>query len=154
VIVASTTAGTTMADFATRSLGIGYTGGSLLLFACLIAVLMDSRYRRPRVPGWSACICRRVSGACYHLLLDRRFAGPAVLGRVHSNSATGRYSGGFPRQASRPWRAGVKPSTCLRAHCGLDDSVCPRAALKGRQPIRGHPSRPRGELKPAHPYFG
>ena len=34
VIVASTTAGTAMADFATRSLGIGYTGGSLLLFAC------------------------------------------------------------------------------------------------------------------------
>src|ERR1700704_2411703 len=38
-IVASTTFGTTMADFATRSLGIGYTGGSLLLFACLMAVL-------------------------------------------------------------------------------------------------------------------
>jgi uncharacterized membrane-anchored protein len=39
VIVASTTAGTTMADFATRSLGIGYAGGSLLLFALLMAVL-------------------------------------------------------------------------------------------------------------------
>ena len=39
VIVASTTAGTAMADFATRSLGIGYTGGSVLLFACLMAVL-------------------------------------------------------------------------------------------------------------------
>jgi uncharacterized membrane-anchored protein len=39
VIVASTTAGTTMADFATRSLSIGYLGGSLLLFACLMAVL-------------------------------------------------------------------------------------------------------------------
>ena len=38
-IVASTTAGTTMADFATRSLGIGYVGGSLILFACLMAVL-------------------------------------------------------------------------------------------------------------------
>jgi uncharacterized membrane-anchored protein len=38
-IVASTTAGTTMADFADRSLGIGYTGGSSILFACLIAVL-------------------------------------------------------------------------------------------------------------------
>ena len=38
-IVASTTAGTTMADFATRSLGIGYAGGSLMLFACLMAVL-------------------------------------------------------------------------------------------------------------------
>jgi uncharacterized membrane-anchored protein len=38
-IVASTTAGTTMADFADRSLGIGYVGGSLLLLACLMAVL-------------------------------------------------------------------------------------------------------------------
>ena len=38
-IVASTTAGTTMADFATRSLGIGYAGGSALLLACVIAVL-------------------------------------------------------------------------------------------------------------------
>ena len=38
-IVASTTAGTTMADFADRSLGIGYAGGSALLFVCLIAVL-------------------------------------------------------------------------------------------------------------------
>jgi uncharacterized membrane-anchored protein len=28
-----------MADFADRSLGIGYTGGSLLLFVCLVAVL-------------------------------------------------------------------------------------------------------------------
>lgn len=38
-IVASTTFGTTMADFADRSLGIGYTGGSLVLFLCLMAVL-------------------------------------------------------------------------------------------------------------------
>jgi uncharacterized membrane-anchored protein len=38
-IVASTTAGTTMADFADRSLGIGYAGGSTLLFACVIATL-------------------------------------------------------------------------------------------------------------------
>jgi len=38
-IVASTTAGTTMADFADRSLGIGYTGGSLVLLACVLTVL-------------------------------------------------------------------------------------------------------------------
>lgn len=38
-IVASTTFGTTMADFADRSLGIGYTGGSSLLFLCLVSVL-------------------------------------------------------------------------------------------------------------------
>ena len=38
-IVASTTAGTTLADFADRSLGIGYAGGSSLLFVCLMATL-------------------------------------------------------------------------------------------------------------------
>jgi uncharacterized membrane-anchored protein len=38
-IVASTTAGTTLADFADRSLGIGYLGGSLLLSACVAATL-------------------------------------------------------------------------------------------------------------------
>ncbi|CAM2854895.1 MULTISPECIES: COG4705 family protein [Brevundimonas] len=38
-IIASTTAGTALADFATRSLGIGYTGGSLLLLACVLASL-------------------------------------------------------------------------------------------------------------------
>jgi uncharacterized membrane-anchored protein len=38
-IIASTTAGTTMADFADRSLGIGYPGGSTLLFACLMITL-------------------------------------------------------------------------------------------------------------------
>jgi uncharacterized membrane-anchored protein len=39
-IVASTTAGTTLADFADRSLGIGYPGGSLLLLACVLLSLL------------------------------------------------------------------------------------------------------------------
>ena len=39
-IIASTTAGTTLADFATRSLGIGYPGGSLLLMGCVLASLL------------------------------------------------------------------------------------------------------------------
>jgi len=38
-IAASTTAGTTLADFADRSLGIGYPGGSLLLLACVLGSL-------------------------------------------------------------------------------------------------------------------
>ena len=38
-IVASTTCGTTLADFCTRSLGIGYPGGSLLLLACVLGSL-------------------------------------------------------------------------------------------------------------------
>ncbi|HVZ90083.1 MAG TPA: hypothetical protein VG843_00410 [Rhizomicrobium sp.] len=39
-IIASTTCGTTLADFADRSLGIGYAGGSTVLFACVLASLM------------------------------------------------------------------------------------------------------------------
>ncbi|MBV9016673.1 MAG: hypothetical protein JO058_13555 [Alphaproteobacteria bacterium] len=38
-IAASTMIGTTMADYATRSLGIGYPGGSILLFALVLASL-------------------------------------------------------------------------------------------------------------------
>jgi uncharacterized membrane-anchored protein len=38
-IVATTTVGTTLADFADRSLGIGYIGGSALLLGLLIATL-------------------------------------------------------------------------------------------------------------------
>jgi len=40
-IVATTTVGTTLADFADRSLGIGYTGGTTLLFALLIGSLFS-----------------------------------------------------------------------------------------------------------------
>ena len=38
-IIASTTAGTTLADFADRSLGIGYPGGSLVLLTCVLSSL-------------------------------------------------------------------------------------------------------------------
>ena len=38
-IIASTTFGTTMADFADRSLGVGYTGGSAILMLCLLATM-------------------------------------------------------------------------------------------------------------------
>ncbi|OIR18177.1 hypothetical protein GALL_15040 [mine drainage metagenome] len=38
-IIATTTVGTTLADFADRSLGIGYAGGSTLLFALLMGSL-------------------------------------------------------------------------------------------------------------------
>jgi uncharacterized membrane-anchored protein len=37
VIIATTTTGTTLADFADRSLGIGYTGGTVVLFVLLLA---------------------------------------------------------------------------------------------------------------------
>ncbi|QMV18866.1 hypothetical protein GOB94_09370 [Granulicella sp. 5B5] len=44
VIVGTTLAGTTMADFADRSLGIGYPGGTSVLFALVIASLLVWRF--------------------------------------------------------------------------------------------------------------
>lgn len=38
-IIATTTVGTTLADFVTRSIGIGYAGGSVVLFTLLLASL-------------------------------------------------------------------------------------------------------------------
>lgn len=61
-IIASTTAGTTMADFADRSLGIGYTGGTAILFACVLGSLAlwrltlgsisSDRIHSPRAEGF------------------------------------------------------------------------------------------------------
>jgi uncharacterized membrane-anchored protein len=43
-IVATTTVGTTLADYCDRSLGIGYTGGSAILLTCVIASLLIWRW--------------------------------------------------------------------------------------------------------------
>src|SRR5437899_506791 len=43
-IVATTTVGTTLADYCTRSLGIGYTGGSTTLLICVVASLLFWRW--------------------------------------------------------------------------------------------------------------
>lgn len=43
-IIATTMVGTTLADYATRDMGIGYLGGSLLLFALLMGSLLVWKY--------------------------------------------------------------------------------------------------------------
>jgi len=48
-IVATTTVGTAMADFADRSLGIGYAGGSSILLALLLTSLLVWRWREGMV---------------------------------------------------------------------------------------------------------
>lgn len=48
-IIASTTAGTTLADYCTRSLGIGYSGGSAMLLALVMASLAAWRVVEGRV---------------------------------------------------------------------------------------------------------
>ena len=54
-IVATTTLGTTMADFADRSLGIGYSGGSAILFVGLIASLAAWRWSEGSISVNTRC---------------------------------------------------------------------------------------------------
>ena len=74
MIVATTTAGTTMADYADRSLGIGYPGGSAILFLLLMTALAVWYWAEgdisvdtvtsPRVETfyWSAILFSQTSG--------------------------------------------------------------------------------------------
>jgi uncharacterized membrane-anchored protein len=73
-IVASTTTGTTLADFATRSLGIGYPGGSALLLGLLLVSLLAWRLAlgtidvasvstpRAELFYWSTIMCSQTLG--------------------------------------------------------------------------------------------
>ena len=79
-IVASTTAGTTMADFADRSLGIGYAGGSTLLLICVLVML--GLWYRSRAPYRStpSTIRRRRSSIGQRSHSPRRSAPPSAIG--------------------------------------------------------------------------
>ncbi|MCY7280812.1 MAG: hypothetical protein LH610_07950 [Sphingomonas bacterium] len=87
-IIASTTAGTTLADFATRSLGIGYSGGSILLFGLVLASLgtwnkiegkiSSDHIVEPRTEAfyWTTITLSQTLGTA----LGDRAADPATLG--------------------------------------------------------------------------
>lgn len=86
-IIASTTCGTTMADFADRSLGIGYAGGSTLLLVLLLVTL----------------------GLWYWSWLDfgghreHTESGNVLLGGHHLLANPRHRTGRLDRQFHRPW---------------------------------------------------
>jgi uncharacterized membrane-anchored protein len=95
VILATSTAGTTMSDFMNRTLGLGYATGSTILLSTLIAVLIvwrlvekslsvsDVRSRRAEVFYWSAILVSNTLGTSLgdYLADDSAlgFTGGAVL---------------------------------------------------------------------------
>jgi uncharacterized membrane-anchored protein len=99
-IVASTTCGTTLADFADRSLGIGYPGGSLVLLACVLLSLFAwhrtlgtidvNRITGPREETfyWITITFSQTLGtALGDFVADGRLEIPAGLGLGYSGSA-------------------------------------------------------------------
>jgi uncharacterized membrane-anchored protein len=91
-IVASTTFGTTMADFADRSLGIGYSGGSLLLLSCLCAVFAVWYWSRGSV-SVNTVATPRVEAFYWAAITFSQTLGTAVGDWMADSSGLG-YAGG------------------------------------------------------------
>ena len=87
VIVATTTVGTTLADFVTRSIGIGYIGGSVLLIALLLATLA-LWYRTCGSVAISSIATHREEGFYWATILFSQTLGTA-LGDWTADAETG-----------------------------------------------------------------
>lgn len=76
-IIATTTVGTTLADFATRSLGIGYAGGSLLLLGLLVLSLL-SWYKSNGTVAISSLISPKAEGFYWLTIMLSQTLGTAL----------------------------------------------------------------------------
>ena len=160
-IIASTTAGTTLADFATRSLGIGYTGGSALaarLRAGLAGRLVHRRSDHlgqhcPHAAG------RKLLLADDHLLADaghraRRLGGRRLAGSAISAARC------CSASRSRCWRRSITATGVSRVCAVLgglhpdpaarrDGRRFPRQAARQGRPRPQPPDRLAGARPPA-----
>jgi uncharacterized membrane-anchored protein len=93
-IVASTTFGTTLADFADRSLGIGYTGGSLLLAACL-AIVLGLWYRSEGTISVNTVSAPRVEAFYWAAITFSQTLGTALGDWIADTSGFGYEGGAF-----------------------------------------------------------
>jgi uncharacterized membrane-anchored protein len=77
VIVATTTVGTTMADFADRSLGIGYAGGASILFA-LVLLSLGGWWRVEGTVSVNRIVSPRMEGFYWMTILFSNTLGTAL----------------------------------------------------------------------------
>ena len=159
-IVATTNLGTTMADFADRSLGIGYSGGSSILFTGLIASFAVWRWSEgsvatPRVEmfywvailfsqtlgtalgGWMADTNRaRLRGRCSRL--RRRSGGCHRRIFFHENLTHLAILGGVHSNATAWCNARGPAGQTARSRRAGDQSLC-RLKHSRRMYYRSHP---------------
>jgi uncharacterized membrane-anchored protein len=88
VIVATTLTGTTIADFCDRSLGIGYVGGSALLFACVLLSLAAWRLAIGRI-SFGAFASRREEAFYWLTILASNTLGTALGDLTSDDSGMG-----------------------------------------------------------------
>lgn len=88
VITATTLAGTTLADFFDRSLGIGYAGGSLILFSLVMATLALWYWSLGSV-SIATVTSRKVEGFYWATIMFSQTLGTALGDWMSSNKALG-----------------------------------------------------------------
>ena len=143
-IIASTTFGTTMADFADRSLGVGYTGGSSILLICLLATLG---------------LWYQTLGSISVDTVDTPRAEVCLLGRHHVFANAGNGAWRLDRGSDRPRlrrrrdgirrrvgisRGGISPYAYIAGHVVLDGVHCDPAARGDRWRLARQTPRPGG----------
>ncbi len=122
-IVATTTAGTTLADFLDRSIGIGYIGGSSILFAALMTTLGLWYWRMGSISAHS--VKSRKAEAFYWsaIMFSQTLGRPGFEPVCGERSAGGVHSG-----LRRAVAAAGEPSGCrgvgLRRSCQGPSTVC------------------------------
>ena len=129
-IVATTTVGTTIADFADRSLGIGYAGGVAVLAALLLGSLVT--WRRASAPcRWTRSARTRAEAFYWVTIMFSQTLGTA-LGDWTADSAGLGYRG-TALVFGRARRGRVAPLDDAVAHDALLDGVRPHAAARRRR---------------------
>lgn len=92
VVIATTTAGTTMADYADRSLGIGYAGGTSILL-CLLIASLAVWYRAAGSISVSSIVSHRVEVFYWVTILFSQTLGTALGDWMADTNGLG-YEGG------------------------------------------------------------
>jgi uncharacterized membrane-anchored protein len=129
VIIATTTAGTTMADFADRSLGIGYTGGSSILFV-LLMLSLGIWYRSAGSVSVDTITSPRVEMFYWATILFSQTLGAALGDWMADRTGLGLGYEGGARVCRPAWRW-LRPDISTgasRAHCCFG----PRSSSRGR----------------------
>jgi uncharacterized membrane-anchored protein len=127
VIVASTTVGTTLADFFDRSLGIGYLGGSLIL-ASLVALSLGIWYAAAGSVSVSTITSRKVE-AFYWLTITFSQTLGTALGDWMADSGLG-YGGG-----ALVFGAGLGLVACLYYRTSVSRTILFWAAFVLTRPL-------------------
>jgi uncharacterized membrane-anchored protein len=119
VIVATTTAGTTMADFADRSLGIGYPGGSVILFVLLLMSLAVWYWQAGSI-SVDTVASPKVEMFYWTAILFSQTLGTALGDWMADSNGLGRARRASLCRRSRPGRGRILVHKCLANDPVLD----------------------------------